>query len=143
MSIGVPGLGERTTKATRDGSRRSINSLPMSIAPTPARNEREITGHSLRLSTVKAGLILGCGWITPNPEVTPKGQNGCYFPSATDRYSIRVLFAYNAKNTRHAMIDGNAISRAVQMNRWLKITANARTAAEKIASDRNNLLLCI
>ncbi len=56
---------------------------------------------------------------------------------------MRVLFAYSAKNTRHATIDGNAISRAVQMNRWLKITANATTAAEKIASDRNNLRLCI
>jgi hypothetical protein len=85
----------------------------------------------------------GIGCITRNPEVTPKGQNGDYFQSATDRYSMRVLFAYSAKNTRHATIDGNAISRAVQMNRWLKITANATTAAEKIASDRNNLRLCI
>ena len=59
-------------ETTRDGSGRSINPLPMSIAPTPARNEREIT-DSLRLSTVKAGLILDCGWITPMRKSYERG----------------------------------------------------------------------
>jgi|ERR1035438_8336016 hypothetical protein len=63
--------------------------------------------------------------------------------SVAGPYSMRVLFAYNARNTRHATTDGNARSRAVQRNLWLKITAKASMAPEKIASDKNNLLLRI
>lgn len=124
--------------------RNAIDGEHFPIQPSPVEIENRMPQACDTWMTAKPDNGRKTGYLSRGNQPTGvRNGVGIQEVSVAGPYSMRVLFAYNARNTRHATTDGNARSRAVQRNLWLKITAKASMAPEKIASDKNNLLLRI